>query len=320
MPLDPQFLTLADRFLDFIKVETGFNVIVCDETGTIVRATLRERVGSTHAFAQKVLRHECDEYAVTAEEAAENPLVKEGLNCPITVDGKRVGTFGISGKLETTRPVGHIATRVLSSWLRELQQTTALHATAERVFTGVDTLSGRIEEGAATSRASADAMSKAVQAAVAKVEQAELIVSGVQRIAQQARILSINGSIEATRAGDHGRAFGVVAKDMTRLAEETKESSSEIQRTLEELSKSVKELQAAVERTTLAAAEQGRSAEEVGGTLRELKGAIAGLERNFGEEEGGGPATARRGAKGTAPRAQAPHAARPLAPPGARRA
>ncbi|MFT3915662.1 MAG: sugar diacid recognition domain-containing protein [Anaeromyxobacteraceae bacterium] len=315
MPLDAEFLKLTDRFLDFIRAETGFHVIACDETGTIVRATVRERIGTSHAFAKKVLEGSCDEYAVTADEAAANPLVKEGLNCPIVLNGRRVATFGIAGKLEVTRPVAHIAARVLSGWLKELHQTQALHRTAGQVFAGIDELSLRLEAGASTAQASADTTARAVQVAVAKLEQAEITLAAVHRIAQQARILSINGSIEATRAGDHGRAFGVVAKDMTRLAEETKDSSSEIQRTLAELGKAVKELQDAVQRSHDAANEQRRSVDAVNATVGALKHAVEGLEQGFDEAADG--VTARPAATGTAPRAQAP---RPAAPPAPRAA
>jgi len=131
MPLDSPLLLLADRFLEFVESQTGYPAIVCDETGTIVRATLRSRIGNVHAGAQKILRYEANEAAITAEEAKANPLVKEGLNCPIIVDGCRVGTFGIAGPLETTRPLARVASVVLASWLMDTQrahQTTAYQA------------------------------------------------------------------------------------------------------------------------------------------------------------------------------------------------
>jgi len=290
MPLDKEFLRLADRFLAFVKDETGFDVIVCDESGTIVRATIRSRVGTHHAFAARIMRHEVDEYAVTEEEAAANPLVKVGLNCPIVVDGVRIATFGISGKLEVTRPVGHMAAKVLATWLKELKQEEVVHTTASRVFKAIDELADRLGTSAATTTEASRVMSKAAAEAVEQVGKAGEIVSTVQRIAQQARILSINGAVEATRAGDHGRAFGVVSKDMTRLAEETRESSADIQRTLGQIARVVQEFQAAVAGSTAGIAEQGRMVEEVRSTMAELKAAVAGLEKSFGSAAAGGPA------------------------------
>ena len=121
MPLEPRLLELADRLIDFIKKEMGAQVVVCDETGTIVRATIRRRIGTVHAGALAILRSDTPEYAVTQEEAQSNPLVREGLNCPIIVRGRRVGTFGIAGSLFVARPVARVCALVLTSWLQDPQ-------------------------------------------------------------------------------------------------------------------------------------------------------------------------------------------------------
>ncbi len=294
MPLEPRFLRLAERFIDFVKRETGLNTIVCDETGTIVRATIRSRIGNKHAGAQRIMRNEVDEAAITAEMERANPLTKEGLNCPIVVDGRRVGTFGIAGALETTRPLARVASVVLATWFKELQQETALHETAARVFAGVDGLARQVGESAATAQAIAEEMSGAASEAVERVERAEVVVNTVQRIAQQSRILSINGSVEATRAGDQGRAFAVVAKDMTKLAEETKAAAAAVQTTLGEIARAVARLRKAVSRTTAAAAEQAKSLQEVTHTVATLKEAMVGLEHTFGVDASGADTSKRR--------------------------
>lgn len=62
----------------------------------------------------------------------------------------------------------------------------------------------------------------------------EQIVGTVQDISDQSNLLAVNASIEAARAGDHGKGFSVVAHEIKNLADQSKEATGRIRAILEE--------------------------------------------------------------------------------------
>src|SRR3546814_12548974 len=58
------------------------------------------------------------------------------------------------------------------------------------------------------------------------------IIASVAEIAEQTNLLAINAGIEASRAGEHGPGFAVVAREIKELAGEAKKSTSQIRQIL----------------------------------------------------------------------------------------
>jgi hypothetical protein len=67
----------------------------------------------------------------------------------------------------------------------------------------------------------------------------ERALGTVTRIAQHTRILAINASIEASRAGEHGRTFAIVVEEVQRLADGTGKTTEEIERRLQDMRASI---------------------------------------------------------------------------------
>jgi methyl-accepting chemotaxis protein len=68
-----------------------------------------------------------------------------------------------------------------------------------------------------------------------KTAQIGKITTSVNDLAEQSKLLAVNAAIEASRAGEFGRAFGVVALEVKHLANESKRATDQVQSILEEI-------------------------------------------------------------------------------------
>ena len=82
------------------------------------------------------------------------------------------------------------------------------------------------------------------------------IIATVDDISDQSNLLAVNASIEAAKAGEHGRGFGVVAQEIRGLAEQSKQSTTAVRKILNDIQKAVSQ--------TVMVTEQGSKAVESG--------------------------------------------------------
>lgn len=127
------------------------------------------------------------------------------------------------------------------------------------------------------------------------------ISDAITRIANETHMLSLNASIEAARAGDHGKGFAVVAEQVGQLAEDSAQSSAEIQSLAKQVESDAtrslevaEALERAMEEISRRVSESDAMVRSVAAAVEEQRASVARIEVNVGSlrEIGQGNATA----------------------------
>lgn len=253
---------MADELAKFAYENTGYHTIICGQGGLILGDSAGTRKGMTHNGAKRILAHEVDEVFVTAEDVARNPSIKEGQNYPIAVDGIRVGTFGIAGKLEYVRPIAKVVAALFSVRLKQVKQLETVKEVATVVSDNVQQAAAAVEEISASSQelaATTDSVVKMSQESAQKVKDTGKIIDISRSIAGEIKLLSLNASIEAARAGEHGRGFAVVAQEMQKLAQNSAEATESINKILKDIQQSNEKVIAGINQSAAISNEQSKA-------------------------------------------------------------
>ncbi|NLO65166.1 MAG: chemotaxis protein, partial [Firmicutes bacterium] len=96
------------------------------------------------------------------------------------------------------------------------------------------------------------------------------ILALIRGVASETNLLGLNAAIEAARAGDHGRGFGVVAEEIRKLADNTSASTKEIEGILKELRELFKAVADHTRQTEQIGADQAAASEEISATMQDV--------------------------------------------------
>ncbi len=106
----------------------------------------------------------------------------------------------------------------------------------------------------------------------------------ITEIAHETHILSLNAAIEAAAAGQHGDRFGVVAEEVRRLAERSRESVESVRSMLDEFSAAIRAMVVSTEegfKSATQVIEESRATQESVAELRNALGATARAAREI---------------------------------------
>jgi methyl-accepting chemotaxis protein len=132
---------------------------------------------------------------------------------------------------------------------------------------------------------------------LALAEQAQAIseiIATVNDIAEQTNLLALNAAIEASRAGEHGRGFVVVAGEIKALADQSKKATAQVRQILGEIQRatntavlSTEEVTRGVAAAAAVAGQSGEAIKSLADTLSEAAQAASQIVASAGQQATG---------------------------------
>ncbi|MBV9123861.1 MAG: CHASE3 domain-containing protein [Planctomycetes bacterium] len=93
------------------------------------------------------------------------------------------------------------------------------------------------------------------------------IIASVNDIAEQTNLLALNAAIEASRAGEHGKGFSVVAGEVKALADQSKKATAQVRQILGEIQRATNTAVLSTEEVTKGVAAASKVFSQAGETI-----------------------------------------------------
>jgi methyl-accepting chemotaxis protein len=115
-----------------------------------------------------------------------------------------------------------------SEQMNQVQRTAEEMQGLDREIGQVASLSQRMKSSSERMRALAEETERGVAAAREGSRRIEAVVKMIEKFSRQTNMLALNATIEAARAGEMGESFTVVADEVRRLAESSRQALAEV--------------------------------------------------------------------------------------------
>ncbi len=150
-------------------------------------------------------------------------LGQDALALDKGLEQARDANLDLHSGLAAADALGAQAAQQAAQALQGLEQARTIVAQAREALDALNAAVERVVTGAANASAKLSVIADAS-------EQAQALVGNMAAMADQTNLLSLNASIEAEKAGAHGRGFGVVAKEIRQLADTAAQAAQDIER------------------------------------------------------------------------------------------
>jgi methyl-accepting chemotaxis protein len=116
------------------------------------------------------------------------------------------------------------------------------------------------------------ALQEEAQKMAQDIKSIDSVLRLVREIAEQSHLLGLNAAIEAARAGEHGAGFGVVAGEIRRMAEQSKNSAKEISEELNRLLDSIRRMNGIIQKVAESTGLQAERLQEIHSAYNNIAG------------------------------------------------
>lgn len=193
---------------------------------------------------------------------------------------KQSSNIQSSGATEQASSINEITSsleEIEKSSTQTIEKAKTLGEIAERTRTKSQLGLQAVEQssvGMKTVREKVQTISQTILELSNQTQQIGEITAVVNTLAQQSKMLALNASIEAAKAGDAGKGFAVVASEVKNLAEQSEHSTAQVQKILEDIRHATEKAVMATEEGIKGVDQGSVLVEETGEVVRNLSEVI----------------------------------------------
>lgn len=163
------------------------------------------------------------------------------------------------------------------SFVISIEKQEKLLSLAEDISKGLENLtksSNLIDKGSEELVEISHKLSKSSTESLNHIEETDNILGIIESISKRTNLLGLNASIEAARAGQEGKGFGVVAEEIRKLAINSSESIKKIEEILHNIKETSSSQNLVVDEINNISKEQMEAIKSVNSSLQQLYAAV----------------------------------------------